>query len=111
MRIFRWLWRGPRLTDTHPHTFRANRAEIILCPSPFLRRVLIRARSAPGTGPTMSIEAAPDSQQTTSNLRVSQFTALPTPQEMIAELPLDARGSEVVGRGRDEVRAIMDGVD
>jgi 3-deoxy-7-phosphoheptulonate synthase len=59
----------------------------------------------------MSIEAAPDSQQTTSNLRVSQFTALPTPQEMIAELPLDARGSEVVGRGRDEVRAIMDGVD
>ncbi|NUU30676.1 3-deoxy-7-phosphoheptulonate synthase [Arthrobacter sp. C9C5] len=59
----------------------------------------------------MSIEAAPDSQQTTSNLRISQFTALPTPQEMIAELPLDARGSDVVGRGRDEVRAIMDGVD
>lgn len=59
----------------------------------------------------MSIEAAPDSQQTTSNLRVNQFTALPTPQEMITELPLDARGSEVVGRGRDEVRAIMDGVD
>ena len=59
----------------------------------------------------MSIEAAPDRQQSTSNLRVSEFTALPTPQEMIAELPLDARGSDVVGRGRDEVRAIMDGVD
>ncbi|WP_346957800.1 3-deoxy-7-phosphoheptulonate synthase [uncultured Arthrobacter sp.] len=59
----------------------------------------------------MSIEAAPESQQSTSNLRVSEFTALPTPQEMIAELPLDARGSDVVGRGRDEVRAIMDGVD
>ncbi len=59
----------------------------------------------------MSIEAAPDRQQCTSNLRVSEFTALPTPQEMIAELPLDARGSDVVGRGRDEVRAIMDGVD
>lgn len=59
----------------------------------------------------MSIEAAPDSHQATSNLRVSQFTALPTPQEIIAELPLDARGSDVVGRGRDEVRAIMDGVD
>src|SRR6478736_437078 len=112
MRIFRWLWRGPRLTDTHPHTFRANRAEIILCPSPFLRRVLIRARSAPRNRTrTMSIEAAPASQQSTSNLRVSEFTALPTPQEMIAEFPLDARGSDVVGRARDEVRAILDGVD
>src|SRR6476661_520946 len=112
MRIFRWLWRGPRLTDTHPHTFRANRAEIILCPSPFLRRVLIRARSAPRNRTrTMSIEAVPASQQSTSNLRVSEFTALPTPQEMIAEFPLDARGSDVVGRARDEVRAILDGVD
>ncbi|QDW30769.1 3-deoxy-7-phosphoheptulonate synthase [Arthrobacter sp. KBS0702] len=59
----------------------------------------------------MSIEAAPASQQSTSNLRVSEFTALPTPQEMIAEFPLDARGSDVVGRARDEVRAILDGVD
>ena len=30
---------------------------------------------------------------------------------MIAELPLDARVADVVERGRDEVRAIMDGVD
>ncbi len=59
----------------------------------------------------MSIEAARESQQSTSNLRISEFTALPTPQELIAELPLDARGSDVVGRGRDEVRAILDGVD
>lgn len=59
----------------------------------------------------MSIEAAGESQQSTSNLRISEFTALPTPQELIAELPLDARGSDVVGRGRDEVRAILDGVD
>jgi 3-deoxy-7-phosphoheptulonate synthase len=59
----------------------------------------------------MSIEAAPETQQSTSNLRVSEFTPLPTPQEMIADLPLDARVADVVGRGRDEVRAIMDGVD
>ena len=59
----------------------------------------------------MSIEAAPDSQQTTSNLRVSEFTPLPTPQDIMAELPLEARLAEVVGRGRDEVRAIMDVVD
>jgi 3-deoxy-7-phosphoheptulonate synthase len=50
-------------------------------------------------------------RQSTSNLRVSEITALPTPQEMIAELPLDAKAADVVERGRDEVRAIMDGVD
>lgn len=59
----------------------------------------------------MSIEAAPATQQSTSNLRVSEFTPLPSPQDMIMELPLDTRMAEVIGRGRDEVRAIMDGVD
>ncbi|MGY3319839.1 3-deoxy-7-phosphoheptulonate synthase [Arthrobacter sp. TE12232] len=59
----------------------------------------------------MSIEAAADTQQSTSNLRVSEFTPLPTPQDLRAELPLEARMAEVVGRSRDEVRAIMDGVD
>lgn len=65
----------------------------------------------------MSIEAAPESQhstsnlQSTSNLRVSEFTPLPTPQEIVADLPLDTRLAETVARGRDEVRAIMDGVD
>lgn len=59
----------------------------------------------------MSIEAAAGPQHSTSNLRVSEFTPLPTPQELMAELPLEARLAEVVGRGRDEVRAIMDGVD
>ena len=59
----------------------------------------------------MSIEAAPESQQSTSNLRVSEFTPLPTPQEIVADLPLDTRLADVVARGRDEVRAIMDGVD
>lgn len=59
----------------------------------------------------MSIEAAAGPQHSTSNLRVSEFTPLPTPQDLMAELPLEARLAEVVGRGRDEVRAIMDGVD
>ncbi|MCI0142299.1 3-deoxy-7-phosphoheptulonate synthase [Arthrobacter bambusae] len=44
-------------------------------------------------------------------MRVSRFEPLPTPQEIITELPLDARASAVVERGRDGVRAIMDGVD
>jgi 3-deoxy-7-phosphoheptulonate synthase len=59
----------------------------------------------------MSIEAAPGTQHSTSNLRVSEFTPLPSPQDLMAELPLDDRLADVVGRGRDEVRAIMDGVD
>lgn len=49
--------------------------------------------------------------KSTSNLRVSEFTPLPTPSDLLAELPLDARAVAVVERGRDEVRAIMDGVD
>ncbi|RKR20838.1 3-deoxy-7-phosphoheptulonate synthase [Arthrobacter oryzae] len=59
----------------------------------------------------MSIQAAAGTQHPTSNLRVSEFTALPTPQDLMAELPLESRMAEVVGRGRDQVRAIMDGVD
>ncbi|MET4589493.1 3-deoxy-7-phosphoheptulonate synthase [Arthrobacter sp. 754] len=56
-------------------------------------------------------QAGAAAAKSTSNLRVSEFTPLPTPQELIAELPLDARVTDVVERGRDEVRAIMDGVD
>ncbi|MDQ0849026.1 3-deoxy-7-phosphoheptulonate synthase [Arthrobacter sp. B3I9] len=59
----------------------------------------------------MSTEAAPKSQHSTSNLRVSEFMQLPTPQAVMAELPLGARAADVVGRGREEVRAILDGVD
>ena len=59
----------------------------------------------------MSIETAPETQQTTSNLRVSEFTPLPSPQDMIAEVPVDSRMAGVVGRGRDEIRAVMDGLD
>ncbi|WP_427172368.1 3-deoxy-7-phosphoheptulonate synthase [Arthrobacter sp. 92] len=62
------------------------------------------------THPSHSEENTPI-RQSTSNLRVSEFTPLPTPQEMVAELPLDSRVAGVVERGRDEVRAIMDGVD
>jgi len=60
---------------------------------------------------TVSREGTASAQKSTSNLRVSEFQALPSPQDMIAELPLDARVADVVERGRDEVRAIMDGVD
>lgn len=55
--------------------------------------------------------AAPAKAKSTGNLRVSQFTALPSPAELAAKLPLDAHTSNVVERGRDQVRAIMDGLD
>ncbi|MGO4246724.1 3-deoxy-7-phosphoheptulonate synthase [Paenarthrobacter sp. RAF54_2] len=64
---------------------------------------------------TLDNEALPAagkaSQPATSNLRVARFEPLPPPKDLIAELPLDARSAAVVDRGRDEVRAIMDGVD
>ncbi|PYI67947.1 3-deoxy-7-phosphoheptulonate synthase [Arthrobacter livingstonensis] len=59
----------------------------------------------------MTTTAAEAAGTTTSNLRVSQFTALPSPSELQAELPLDAVTGNVVERGRDQVRAIMDGLD
>ncbi|MET3901927.1 3-deoxy-7-phosphoheptulonate synthase [Paenarthrobacter sp. 4246] len=66
--------------------------------------------------PTESLEspdagAADAAHPSTSNLRVARFEPLPAPQDLIAELPLDARSAAVVDRGRDQVRAIMDGVD
>ncbi|MFB8368216.1 3-deoxy-7-phosphoheptulonate synthase [Pseudarthrobacter sp. NPDC055928] len=71
------------------------------------------ATAATSTEPSLraAAQAGTPAAKSTSNLRVSEFTALPTPQELIAELPLDARVTDVVERGRDEVRAIMDGVD
>ncbi|XAS63604.1 3-deoxy-7-phosphoheptulonate synthase [Micrococcaceae bacterium Sec5.8] len=59
----------------------------------------------------MSIDTAPEPRQSTSNLRISEFTPLPTPGELAVDLPLDTGQAEVVARGRDEVRAIMNGVD
>ena len=64
------------------------------------------ATAAAPAGETTSTEAT-----STSNLRVSEFTPLPAPSALLAKLPLDARAAAVVERGRDEVRAIMDGVD
>lgn len=53
------------------------------------------------------LKAAPN----TANLRVSLFTELPSPSQLAEKLPLDAQTSSVVERGRDQVRAILDGVD
>jgi 3-deoxy-7-phosphoheptulonate synthase len=66
----------------------------------------------------MSVTAAPQpttvteaAAHTTANLRVSRFTELPSPAQLSAKLPLDASTSNVVERGRDQIRAVMDGLD
>jgi 3-deoxy-7-phosphoheptulonate synthase len=64
-----------------------------------------------GGNSASTIENASMSGISTSNLRVSRFDPLPSPDELIGELPLDAAAAAVVERGRAEVRAIMDGVD
>jgi len=50
-------------------------------------------------------------RSTTSNLRVNRFDALPTPRDVVDELPLTSSRTAVVERGRSEVRAILDGLD
>lgn len=60
---------------------------------------------------TAATEAPATNTTTTANLRVSQFTELSSPARLAEKLPLDAHTSNVVERGRDQVRAIMDGVD
>lgn len=57
---------------------------------------------------TASASATP---QSTANLRVSRFTELPSPAQLSQKLPLDLVASNVVERGRDQVRAVLDGVD
>ncbi|GAB4098194.1 3-deoxy-7-phosphoheptulonate synthase [Sinomonas halotolerans] len=54
---------------------------------------------------------APEQNSTTSNLRVAEFMPLPTPSQLLAELPLADSAARTVERGRDEVRAVMDGLD
>ncbi|MGB4135690.1 MAG: 3-deoxy-7-phosphoheptulonate synthase [Microbacterium sp.] len=51
---------------------------------------------------------APDS---TADLHVTGFTALPSPADIAAEHPIGEEHAALVARTRDEVRAIMNGAD
>lgn len=55
--------------------------------------------------------STPVAAKSTANVRVTEFGALPTPAEIAAQLPIDAAVAGVVESGREEVRAIMSGVD
>ncbi|WP_240937956.1 3-deoxy-7-phosphoheptulonate synthase [Nocardioides sp. JQ2195] len=60
--------------------------------------------SAPTSAPTSDSPG-------TSDLRVRRFEALPTPRAVADDVPLTDARAAVVARGRDEVRAVLDGVD
>lgn len=47
----------------------------------------------------------------TSNLRIRALDPLPSPSQMLSELPLPGRSAELVARSRDEVRAVLAGID
>ncbi|MBD9698544.1 3-deoxy-7-phosphoheptulonate synthase [Flavimobilis sp. GY10621] len=47
----------------------------------------------------------------TSDLRVRELDPLPTPAEMLADLPLTGTAAELVARSRDEVRRVLAGED
>ncbi|MBG6084147.1 3-deoxy-7-phosphoheptulonate synthase [Zhihengliuella flava] len=47
----------------------------------------------------------------TNNVRVTEFAPLPTPAQVRAELPADEALGYRIQRARDEVRAVLDGVD
>lgn len=53
----------------------------------------------------------PSLDRSLRNTRIAEFTALPTPRELLAELPLTADAEATAARGRDEVQAVLDGVD
>ncbi|BCT77414.1 phospho-2-dehydro-3-deoxyheptonate aldolase [Sinomonas cyclohexanicum] len=60
---------------------------------------------------TQTVSALGAADSSTSNLRVAEFTPLPAPGDLLDELPLGDEAARAVARGRDEVRAIMDGLD
>ena len=52
-----------------------------------------------------------DTIDATADLHVASFTTLPSPAELVAELPVGDERTALVSRTRDEVRAIMAGED
>ena len=54
---------------------------------------------------------APLAAPSTSDLRVRELAPLPTPAEMLADLPLTGANADLVARSRDEVRAVLSGID
>ncbi len=58
----------------------------------------------------MSVELALDAPNT-SDLRIRALDPLPSPRQMLAELPLPGRSAELVARSREEIRNVLQGSD
>lgn len=72
------------------------------------------ALPAPGAGDTMgSVTAHPEYelQAPTSDLRIRALDPLPAPDDVRAELPIDARRSDLVTTSRREIRDVLAGDD
>lgn len=70
--------------------------------------------SGPLAGPADARSAAnhaPDHAPDTSNLRIREFRTLPSPAQVLEELPLPRALAHRIDRSRAEIRAVLDGVD
>ncbi|MGY5764267.1 3-deoxy-7-phosphoheptulonate synthase [Brachybacterium sp. DNPG3] len=63
------------------------------------------------TSTLVSPADAPTSSATIPDRRIASFTPLPTPADLLAELPLTAAHEETVARSREQVRAVLAGED
>src|SRR5690606_23911846 len=106
MRISSRLWRGRRRSSAHRHL--QSRQARASCSG--FRRFggLCLGSASTRTGPMHTTDTALDR---TADLHVTGFATLPTPAEVIEELPVGDELAGMVTRARDEVRAIMDGDD
>jgi 3-deoxy-7-phosphoheptulonate synthase len=60
---------------------------------------------------TTGVDSDTAQRSSTANLRVSSFQALPTPRELLTELPATAEQTSVIQRGRSQLRAVLSGQD
>lgn len=58
----------------------------------------------------MSLDQALEAPNT-SDLRIRALDPLPSPRQMLEELPLPARSAELVAKSREDVRNVLDGTD
>jgi 3-deoxy-7-phosphoheptulonate synthase len=59
----------------------------------------------------MSLKDATPAAEQIRNKRIDRLVPLASPQSLLEELPLGARATEVLVRGRADVQAVLDGSD
>src|SRR5699024_7725576 len=84
----------------------------MLCPSPFpagsAQALSIGSAPHRRTGPMIALATAP---AVAPDRHIASYTPLPTPGELLDELPLAAEAAHRVAAHRQQVRALLDGRD